>query len=119
MENDERVHHYQRGRTSITGFGLKLRQIIETGRLVVVVMTRLVLRSSLREAKVANKFIGITELVDAQLIFDDLSNDLPNLLIRPTSLLPQLMRLLCRRYVDKVSHSRWGKNPAAPKSKVR
>ncbi len=41
--NDERMHHYQQGRTSITGLVLKLREIIETGRLVVVVMTRLVL----------------------------------------------------------------------------
>jgi hypothetical protein len=40
--NDERMHHYLRGRASITGLVLKLRQIIETGRLVVVVMTRLV-----------------------------------------------------------------------------
>jgi hypothetical protein len=36
------MHHYQRGRTSITGLGLQLREIIETGRLVVVVMSRLV-----------------------------------------------------------------------------
>lgn len=34
--NDERMHHYQRGRASITGFGLYLRKIIETGQLVVV-----------------------------------------------------------------------------------
>ena len=40
---DERMHLYQRGRASITGLGLKLRESIETGRLVVVVMTRLVL----------------------------------------------------------------------------
>jgi hypothetical protein len=40
--NDERMHHYQRGRASITGLVLKLRGSIETGRLVVVVMTRLV-----------------------------------------------------------------------------
>ena len=43
--NDERMHHYQRGRTSITGLMLELRKSIETGRLVVVAMTRLVLRS--------------------------------------------------------------------------
>jgi len=43
LPNDERMHHYQRGRTSITGLRLWLRKIIETGRLVVVVMTRLVL----------------------------------------------------------------------------
>jgi hypothetical protein len=42
LANDERMHHYQRGRASITGIGLKLRRIIETGRLVGVVMTRLV-----------------------------------------------------------------------------
>jgi hypothetical protein len=45
--NVERVHHYQRGRALITGLGLELRGIIETGRLVGVVMTRLVLRSFL------------------------------------------------------------------------
>ena len=32
--NVKRVHPYQRGRTSITGFGLNLRKIIETERLV-------------------------------------------------------------------------------------
>jgi hypothetical protein len=37
------MHHYQRRRTSITGLRLKLRESMETGRLVVVVMTRLVL----------------------------------------------------------------------------
>jgi hypothetical protein len=42
LYNDERMHHYQRRRTSITGLVLKLRRIIETGRLVVVVMPRLV-----------------------------------------------------------------------------
>jgi hypothetical protein len=42
LENDERMHHYQRGRVSITGLMVELREIIETGRLVVVVMTRLV-----------------------------------------------------------------------------
>ena len=36
------MHHYQRGRASITGLMVELRKIIETGRLVVVVMTRLV-----------------------------------------------------------------------------
>jgi hypothetical protein len=43
LPNDERMHHYQRGRGSITGLMVELRKIIETGRLVVVVMTRLVL----------------------------------------------------------------------------
>jgi hypothetical protein len=43
LQNDERMHHYQRGRTSIMGLVLKLRGIIETGRLVVVVMSRLVM----------------------------------------------------------------------------
>ncbi len=46
LVNDERMHHYQRGRASITGLMVELREIIETGRLVVVVKTRLVLRSS-------------------------------------------------------------------------
>jgi hypothetical protein len=32
--NDERMHHYQRGRASITGLMVELREIIETGRLV-------------------------------------------------------------------------------------
>jgi hypothetical protein len=41
--NDERMHHYQRRRTSITGLVLYLRKIIGTGRLVVVVMSRLVI----------------------------------------------------------------------------
>ena len=36
------MHHYQRGRASITGLVLKLRESNETGRLVAVVMTRLV-----------------------------------------------------------------------------
>jgi hypothetical protein len=40
--NDERMDHYQRRRTSITGLRSELRKNIETGRLVVVVMTRLV-----------------------------------------------------------------------------
>ena len=30
---DERMHLYQRGRTSITGLRLEIREIIETGRL--------------------------------------------------------------------------------------
>lgn len=47
MAYDERMHHYQRGRASITGLMVELREIIETGRLVVVVMTRLVLLSFL------------------------------------------------------------------------
>ena len=42
VANVERMHHYQRGRASITGLMFELREIIETGRLVVVVMTRLV-----------------------------------------------------------------------------
>ena len=42
LHNVERVHHYQRGRTSITGLGFWLRKIISTERLVVVVTTRLV-----------------------------------------------------------------------------
>jgi hypothetical protein len=41
--NDERMHHYQRRRTSITGVMVELRKIIETGRLVEVIMRRLVL----------------------------------------------------------------------------
>jgi hypothetical protein len=44
-DNDERMHHYQQGRASITGLMVELRKSIETGRLVVVVMTRLVLHS--------------------------------------------------------------------------
>ena len=47
LPNDERMHHYQRGRASITGLMVELREIIDTGRLVVVVMTRLVLLSFL------------------------------------------------------------------------
>ena len=43
MQNDERVHYYQRGRASITGLMVETRQIIETERLVVVVTARLVL----------------------------------------------------------------------------
>jgi hypothetical protein len=42
LPNGKRVHPYQRGRASITGFGLWLREIIETGRLVGVVTARLV-----------------------------------------------------------------------------
>jgi len=42
-DNDERMHHYQRRRTSITGVMVELRKIIETGRLVEVIMRRLVL----------------------------------------------------------------------------
>lgn len=45
LQNDERMHLYQRERTSITGWGFELRRIIETGRLVEVVMTRLVLQA--------------------------------------------------------------------------
>ncbi len=41
--NDERMPPYQRGRTSITGLMVKSNIIIETGQLVGVVMTRLVL----------------------------------------------------------------------------
>jgi hypothetical protein len=37
------MHHYQRRRTSITGVMVELRKIIETGRLVEVIMRRLVL----------------------------------------------------------------------------
>ena len=40
--NVKRMHPYQRGRASITGLVFELRKIIETGRLVGVVMTRLV-----------------------------------------------------------------------------
>jgi hypothetical protein len=41
-ENVKRMHPYQRGSTSITGLGLEPRKIIETRRLVGVVMARLV-----------------------------------------------------------------------------
>ncbi len=34
LANDERVHHYQQGHTSITGLRLKLREIMKTGRLI-------------------------------------------------------------------------------------
>jgi hypothetical protein len=40
--NDERMHPYQRGRASITGLMVELRKMIKTGRLIVVVMSRLV-----------------------------------------------------------------------------
>jgi hypothetical protein len=43
--NDERMHHYQRERASLTELMVELREIIETGQLVVVVMTRLVVPS--------------------------------------------------------------------------
>jgi hypothetical protein len=36
LHNDERMHLYQRGRTSITGLRLELGKIIETRRLVEV-----------------------------------------------------------------------------------
>ena len=42
LPNVERMHHYQRGRTSITGLRFWLWKIISTKRLVVVVMSRLV-----------------------------------------------------------------------------
>ena len=42
QQNVERMHHYQRGRTSITGLRFWLRKVISTKRLVVVVMSRLV-----------------------------------------------------------------------------
>ena len=42
LEDDERVHLYQRRRASLTGFGLWLRKIIEADRLVVVVTAWLV-----------------------------------------------------------------------------
>lgn len=42
LHNDERVYLYQRRRASITGLSLWSGKIIETERLVVVVMTRLV-----------------------------------------------------------------------------
>ena len=38
LANDERMHRYQRSRTSITGLVLKLREIIETGRLAGVAL---------------------------------------------------------------------------------
>lgn len=43
LPNVKRVHHYQRGRTSITGLRFWIRKDISTKRLVVVVMSRLVL----------------------------------------------------------------------------
>jgi hypothetical protein len=45
LANEERVHHYQRERASITGLRLWSGNGIETERLVVVVTARLVLRS--------------------------------------------------------------------------
>jgi hypothetical protein len=42
LENGKRVHPYQRRRTSITGFGLYLRENIGTERLVGVATARLV-----------------------------------------------------------------------------
>ena len=42
LPNVKRMHHYQRGRTSITGLRFWLRKGISTKRLVVVVMSRLV-----------------------------------------------------------------------------
>lgn len=71
-----------------------------------------------RETKIANKFVGITKLLDAQLISDDLSNDLPDFLLRPTSFLSQLIRLLRDCYGHKISHSYWKKDPPPPKTKV-
>ena len=41
------MHHYQRGQASIMWLMVELREIIETGRLVVVVMARLVRLSSI------------------------------------------------------------------------
>jgi hypothetical protein len=41
--NDERVHHYQRGRASIMGLGLWSGKNIKTERLVVVVTARIVI----------------------------------------------------------------------------
>ena len=43
LQNDERMHPYQRERTSITGLMLEIRGSIKTERLVGVVMSRLVL----------------------------------------------------------------------------
>ena len=40
--NVKRMHPYQRGRMSITGLSFNVREIIETERLVGVVMARLV-----------------------------------------------------------------------------
>lgn len=55
LENVERVHHYQRGRTSITGLRFWLRENAAGERLVVVVMSRLVLHSYSRFAKSAHR----------------------------------------------------------------
>ena len=52
--NHERMHHYQRERTSITELRVKLREIIETKRLVGEVMTRLVLRAYARNKLVSS-----------------------------------------------------------------
>ena len=49
------MHHYQRGRTPITGLVLSLRESIETGRLVVVVMARFVLHF-ITSSKVVNQY---------------------------------------------------------------
>ena len=43
LPNDERVHHYQRGRAPITGLKLWSSEVIETERLEVVVTARRVL----------------------------------------------------------------------------
>jgi hypothetical protein len=43
--------------------------------------------SFLGDAEIANKFIGIKKLVDAQLISDNLPNDLPDLFMSPASCL--------------------------------
>jgi hypothetical protein len=51
QQNDERVHHYQRGRASITGLGLWSGKIIGNQRLVVVVTARLVLLLSRGDAQ--------------------------------------------------------------------
>jgi hypothetical protein len=36
LPNGEHVHHYQRGRASLTGFKVEIQEFIETERLVVV-----------------------------------------------------------------------------------
>jgi len=43
LPNGEHVHHYQRGRASLTGLRVELGENIETRRLVVVVTMRIVL----------------------------------------------------------------------------
>jgi hypothetical protein len=45
LANDERMHHYQRRRTSITGLRLQILGNIETGRLIGVAVSRLVEQS--------------------------------------------------------------------------